>query len=35
MKIFISHSAEDRETAGRLAKGLQEAGHRVWMPEDA
>jgi hypothetical protein len=34
MKIFISHSAEDRETAGRLAKGLQEAGHRVWMPEE-
>lgn len=34
MKIFISHSAEDREAAGRLAKGLQEAGHRVWMPEE-
>ena len=34
MRVFISHSHEDRELADYLADRLSEAGHAVWRPEE-
>ena len=33
MKIFLSYARHDRELASRLAKQLEQKGHRVWDPE--
>jgi hypothetical protein len=33
--VFVSYGTEDKQFARRLAKGLQEAGLRVWFDEFA
>ncbi len=35
MKVFVSHSAEDREVAKELASGLANAGFKTWDPAEA
>jgi hypothetical protein len=34
MRVFISHAQSDRPFADRLARVLEEAGHRVWTDRE-
>ena len=34
MNVFISHAAEDRQVAGRLAAVLEKGGHKVWTDRE-